>query len=183
MLTDRSIGGVRYAAYVTFLLGLLTASAGVVGSPSAPIALTWTPSTDPSVAGYNIYYGTASRSYTNVVSNGGLSFVTISNLLSGNTYYFAATSYNAAGLESAYSGEAAYSVPTNAIIHASLTSGPIRSLTIQGLVGNTYQVQYSTNLGAAPVWYPLLTYGQTNFTQKIILDPSPVQIFYRVHQQ
>jgi hypothetical protein len=155
----------------------------VVGSPSAPIALTWTPSTDPSVAGYNIYYGTATRSYTNVVSNGGLSFVTISNLLSGNTYYFAATSYNAAGLESDYSGEAAYSVPTNAIIHASLTSGSIRSLTIQGLVGNTYQVQYSTNLGAAPVWYPLLTYGQTNFTQKIILDPSTAQIFYRVHQQ
>ena len=58
-----------------------------------------------------------------------------------------------------------------------------RTLTILGRVGNSYQVQYCTNFGASSVWYPLLTYSQTNIAQNVSVDPSLTQVYYRVQQQ
>jgi len=163
---------------MTVLLGCFTMQA----SPplAAPVALAWKPSTNSTIAGYHIYYGTASRNYTNVVSAGNSSSATISNLLAGATYYFAATSYTATGLESDYSGEAAYAVPTNAMLHASIASDSNRSLTIVGLIGSVYQIQSATNLGPSTVWSPFLTYSQTNFIQTINVTSSVPQVFYRV---
>ncbi len=63
------------------------------------------------MAGYSIYYGTASRIYTNKISIGNGTSVTITNLVEGITYYFAATAYDDAGLESPFSNEAVYTVP------------------------------------------------------------------------
>lgn len=80
----------------------------VLAVPAPPVVLAWDPSTDPTVTGYNVYYGTASRAYTNVISAGASTNTVVSNLVSGVTYYFAATTYTAAGLESDYSTEAAY---------------------------------------------------------------------------
>ena len=74
------------------------------------VALAWDPSTDPSVTGYKVYYGTASRTYTNMIAAGSATSVIVSNLVSGVTYYFAATTYTADGMESDYSAEAAYSL-------------------------------------------------------------------------
>lgn len=73
--------------------------------------LGWDPTADPAVVGFNVYYGASSRNYTNVVDAGNRTTVTISNLLPGVTYWFAATSYSATGLESDYSAEASYLVP------------------------------------------------------------------------
>ena len=66
----------------------------------------WSPSTDPSVTGYNIYYGTTSHDYTNMISAGDVTNVTINNLETGVVYYFAATSHDDDGNESVYSNEA-----------------------------------------------------------------------------
>ena len=80
---------------------------------SKSVTLAWDPSPDPNVAGYNIYYGPASGQYTNVVSVGNTTNGIIDGLIEGATYYFTATAYDLLGLESDFSNEISYSVPTN----------------------------------------------------------------------
>jgi hypothetical protein len=62
------------------------------------------------IANYNVYYGVASATYTNVVAAGTNSTVSISNLVNGTTYYFAATAVDTSGLESDYSTEVSASI-------------------------------------------------------------------------
>jgi predicted secreted protein len=77
------------------------------------VILAWNPSEDPLVAGYNIYYGSASGAYTNTISAGNATNVTISGFVSGATYYFAATTYNTNGQESSFSSEVSCLAVTN----------------------------------------------------------------------
>lgn len=76
--------------------------------------LNWTPPTQNEdgsalmdLAGYNIYWGTTPGQYTHSVKieNAGMSSYVVENLSPG-TYEFAATSFNDAGVESAYSNPA-----------------------------------------------------------------------------
>ena len=94
------------AVIFTGLLAVSQFSAFAAGS----VTLMWNPSTDSDVAGYRIYYGVASRNYTNIVDVGNATSVTISNLVEGVTYYFAATAYTLLGMESGYSDEATATV-------------------------------------------------------------------------
>ncbi len=75
------------------------------------VTLAWDPSPDDSVAGYNAYYGVASRSYTNLIDVGDATRATIPGLIEGTTYFFAVTAYNFLGLESVFSDELSYTVP------------------------------------------------------------------------
>ena len=68
--------------------------------------LAWQPSSDPTVVGYQLYYGTASHSYAHTVNVGPSTTVTVSNLLNGTTYYFAVTAYYSSGVQSPFSNEA-----------------------------------------------------------------------------
>jgi hypothetical protein len=61
--------------------------------------------------GYKLYVGFASRSYNQTTDVGDATSVTFSQLTSGDTYYFAVTAYNAAGIESPYSNEVSYTAP------------------------------------------------------------------------
>jgi len=67
--------------------------------------LAWQASSDPTVTGYDLYYGTASHNYTAMVNAGPSTTATVSNLVSGTTYYFAVTAYNSSGLQSPLSSE------------------------------------------------------------------------------
>src|SRR6202142_388987 len=70
------------------LLGLvLTRFSPLAGAAS--VILAWDPSTDPLIAGYSLYYGGASQTYTNEISVGLVTTATLSGLAEGNTYYFA----------------------------------------------------------------------------------------------
>lgn len=102
----------RSAALVLVLLGGLLVSLSARATQS--VTLGWEASADPSVVGYNIYYGTVSHVYTNKVSVGNATTVTISGLTEGTTYYFAATTYDALNQESDFSDEIAYTVPADA---------------------------------------------------------------------
>lgn len=62
------------------------------------------------VTGYRIYWGPNSRTYTNNVTLGNVTTGSVTNLNEGDTYYFAATAYNAAG-ESDFSNEVFFTVP------------------------------------------------------------------------
>ena len=87
-----------------FNMVLLAALPTWATTVSVPLA--WNPSPDPNVAGYKIYYGQASHVYTSSVDVGGVTNATITGLSAGLTYYFAATTYDATGLESDFSNEA-----------------------------------------------------------------------------
>jgi hypothetical protein len=59
------------------------------------------------LAGYQLYWGQASRSYSQSVEipNPGITTYIVENLLSGGTYYFAAKAINASGVQSDFSAE------------------------------------------------------------------------------
>jgi MBG domain-containing protein len=93
---------------------LLIAIALVVARHSSfadNVTLAWNASTDPAVTSYNLYYGSLSQAYTDLIVVGTNTTVTVSNVTAGMTYFFAATAVDSNGLESGFSGELAYQVP------------------------------------------------------------------------
>jgi hypothetical protein len=149
---------------------------------SANVTLAWNPSSDPLVAGYNIYYGGASGVYTNKTSVGLVTSLAISNLVSGDTYYFAATTYSAAGAESAFSGEVVYTVPTPPSgVQLLVTSARQFILTVTGLIGHIYDIQATQDF---KTWTVIGTVtvgagGLLNFTDTNAAGFS--RRFYRTH--
>lgn len=82
------------------------------------MTLSWTPPTEnedgtalDNLAGYKLYFGTASGQYTNQlrINTPGLSSYVVENLLP-DTYYVVATSFTTSGVESRYSNEAVRTV-------------------------------------------------------------------------
>lgn len=69
----------------------------------------WNPVAAPDLAGYRVYFGTTPGIYAQArgqgVDAGVGTSLTVGKLQSGVTYYFAVTSYDVAGNESAYSSE------------------------------------------------------------------------------
>lgn len=75
---------------------------------ASSVTVAWSPNANPEIAGYRVYYGGASRVYTNQVDAGRANSAVINGLTAGATYYLAATAYDVAGLESDYSAEAVF---------------------------------------------------------------------------
>lgn len=94
----KRITGLR-SWHLAFLAMLATTPAW-----GATVTLAWDPSPDANVAGYRIYFGTASRSYTDAVDVGNVTQATVTVPTKG-TYFFAATAYSGEGDESDYSAE------------------------------------------------------------------------------
>lgn len=147
-------------------------------SASQSVTLSWTPSLTTNVAGYKIYYGTASHNYTatNIVA-GPATNTTLSGLAAGVTYYFAATTFDSAGNESAFSTEATYTppMPGPATLAAAAVTGGQFSVSITGTTGSQYVIQASTNLVD---WVNV----QTNLAPFTFVDPAAAgnpQCFYR----
>lgn len=104
-----------FAKHRILWLGLLLsiiACAHAVTAFAGTTSLVWdppatntdgTPLTD--LAGYKIYYGTTPGSYTNIIDVGNVTTSVVNNLTDGLAYYFAATAYDSAGIESSFSNE------------------------------------------------------------------------------
>ena len=86
---------------------------GVIASNAlaAQATLAWDPNTESDLAGYRVHYGTASGSYTVHTDVHNVTTYTVTGLTAGQTYYFAATAYDASGNESGYSNPVSYAVP------------------------------------------------------------------------
>ena len=104
---------VRVAAHGSFLVSVLAILASASTYAASTVTLAWDPSTGTNIAGYKIYYGASSRSYTNTLEVGDATTATISNLVTGATYYFVATAYDSYNLESDFSNEVTY---TNTVL-------------------------------------------------------------------
>ncbi len=114
---------------VVFALAVLCLS--VRGQSS--VTLAWNASTSSDVTGYNLYYGGASQTYTNMKPVGNMTNTTISSLLRGGTYYFSVTAIDAVGLESPNSNEITYTVPNTNSVPATNTPPLISSIPNQVL--------------------------------------------------
>jgi hypothetical protein len=137
----------------SFLFVLLALLAGLARAAAWDVNLTWDAPASPSAAGYNIYYGTASGKYTNEVSVGNVTAATISNLTAGATYYFAATTVDTNGNESAFSNEATFIVPGALTMTQNANTGNAALIQFPVEPGHWYEVQASTDLQSwATIW-------------------------------
>ena len=82
--------------------------------PAAPAAptlvsftakLQWDANTEADLAGYKVYWGTASHTYGTPITLGKVTTYDVTNLMAPGTYYFAVTAFNTAGQESGYSND------------------------------------------------------------------------------
>lgn len=74
-------------------------------------AVAWTQSTEATVNGYRVYFGTLSGIYPECVQTID-AHVEIAGLTPGQTYYFVVVAFDDTGLESEYSDEVAWTAPT-----------------------------------------------------------------------
>jgi hypothetical protein len=77
------------------------------------VTLTWAANGEPDLAGYKIYVGTASGTYSVSGSpflTGRVASYTLSDLPNGQTYFFAISAYDNAGNESLLSAEVSRSL-------------------------------------------------------------------------
>jgi hypothetical protein len=109
----------RLSAALTIFLFLCATV--TMARASASLTLTWNPDSDPHLAGYCVYYGTASGEYLQEIQAGNVTSTTINNLTNGGTYYFVVSALDSSGTQSAPSGEIIVSTP--AVVFNGLANG------------------------------------------------------------
>jgi len=124
------------------------------------VTLAWdaSPGTN-TITNYKIYYGPASATYTNSISAGTSLTATVSNLVQGVRYYFAATATDSYGLESDYSSEVSTVVPIP------LTNQPPTLNSLANMTINEGAGQQTVNLTG-------ITAGATNESQTLTITAS-----------
>src|SRR4051812_26322264 len=100
---------------------------------SKAVTVQWDPNSEPDLAGYKLHYGQMTLPAT--IVNTTNTSVVLTNLTAGKTYYFYATAYNTAALESSSSAQITYTVPQssaptisdipNQSVAVSTSTGPI----------------------------------------------------------
>jgi fibronectin type 3 domain-containing protein len=133
-----------------FIFQMLSASAF-----SAQVTLAWDPNTDSDTAGYKLYYGEASGSYSQVIDVGDTTSYTVTNLTNGNTYYFTSTAYDATGNESEHSNEVIKTLVQQYTLTASTSGTGTGTITGTGISCsniclNTYNAGTIVTLTATP---------------------------------
>ena len=116
------LGRASCAAHITFLVGIFAVLSPSPTAGASSVSLGWGGSASPNIAGYRIHYGTASGAYSTTVDAGSSTNLTVSGLVDGVIYYFAATAYDTANLESDYSSEVGYTNTVQAPPTITLTS-------------------------------------------------------------
>lgn len=129
--TEQTSVGIQTSATVSNLLEGLTYyfvvtafnTLGVESEPSneivfsvpqslpVTVALNWNQNLDPNLAGYYVYYGSASGQYTQKTNVGNVTHYTLPGLVAGQTYYFVVTASDQAGRESQPSDEVSFQAP------------------------------------------------------------------------
>ena len=83
---------------------------------SQGVTLAWQASSDPTVVGNRVHYGTTSGAYSTTVDVGNVTTATLSGLTPGDTYYYVVTAYNSLGNSSLPSNEVSGVVLGNVIV-------------------------------------------------------------------
>ena len=189
MTSLASAGRVRRAALIILLWGVFAALSPLSALAAGTVTLAWDPSAGTNaIASYKIYYGISSGAYTNSTSAGSATTLSISNLVGGKTYYFAATAVDTFGLESDYSTEASTVIPVitsnqpptlNVLVNLTLNeSASLQTVNLSGISsGATNESQtlvvsaVSSNPGLIPA--PTVSYISPNATGSLTFTPVP----------
>ena len=142
-------GCARIKGLTSVLAGILSSAllqnsvqASMPLSPPYSLTLAWNPSASAEITGYNVYYGTTSGIYPDIISVETVTAATVPGLSSGVTYYFAVTAVNVDGVESSFSNEISYRQPLpGSQIQTRGISGGQFTLTVTGPVGQTYDLE------------------------------------------
>ena len=97
--------GCQPSIFSVLLLCLVLLMAFPGHCQAARVTLAWDAHYDPAVVGYNLYSGSASRTYGTPVNVGNITRYTVTGIVEGLPRYFAVTAYDARGYESAFSDE------------------------------------------------------------------------------
>jgi hypothetical protein len=151
---------------LSMFAGISLAAVALPASASQSVEVSWTPSASPDIVGYNIYYGESSGDYTNEISVGNTTNVTVSGLASSAKYFFAAKAVNGQGDESAFSVQTSFLVPSAAALFGKpVFSSNGVSVTVTGIPGSLYVLQASTDMVN---WISL----ETNLTPLLFTDTN-----------
>lgn len=129
------------------------------------VTLAWDPNPENDIGGYIVYYGPASRNYTNAVNVGNVTTNTVSGLVDGATYFFAVTAFNTNGLESDFSDEVSYAppnpIPTLFVLRAITTRS---NVTLRGWCSTPWPLLWYELYNAASnqTWTAIASVGATN---------------------
>lgn len=159
-------------------------SIAIVQASAQSVTLAWNPSTNTDVAGYNIYYGSASGTYTNTVSVGNVTNAVVSGLVEGTIYYFAAKTVSSSGVESGFSNEASYAVPyqlptLNAISNVTINENAApQTVSLTGISSGTSNGSQTVIVGAissnpALIPNPIVNYSSPSSTGTLTCQPTP----------
>jgi len=143
--------------------GFLLVGLAARGQSTSSVTLTWNADADPNTAGYLIYSGTVSGVYTQELNVGNVTTATLSNLPTGNIWYFAVAAVDASGLEGPPSTE--INVVSNAE-GTQLTWSAFPTFTVNGAAVSGTSVSFSANVN------PNGTAGPT-------MDPSNLYVWWR----
>ena len=94
----------------------------------ADVTLAWDPNSEPDLAGYIIYHGTASRDYSTSIDVGNVTQHTLTDLTAGVTYYFAAKAYDLDDNVSAFSEELVHTIGSQRTHTITASAGPNGSI-------------------------------------------------------
>jgi hypothetical protein len=153
---------------------------------SGGLVLAWHMNTNQVVAGYNIYYGGACRTYTNMICSGTATNVTIPGLTKGVTYCFAVTAYTASGKESSFSNEVKfqYANPFPAIISIQPASSPglptaVNITSTAAVISNSWTLQSSLDL---KTWTSIKQGTNLPVSTSVAVGSLPKQFFRLLSQ-
>jgi len=117
----------RKSPLLPFLLTLIPIQCILlpITSLASYLTLSWNLNTERDLAGYQVYYGTASREYVYSIDVGDITAYRLDDLLDSETYFIAVTAYDTSGNESDFSDEV--SVTVNDTSSSSTTTVQARS--------------------------------------------------------
>jgi chitinase len=153
----------KLSTNLVFFSVLLLALLISVWARAEQVTLAWDANTEPDLAGYKVHYGTVSGSYTTSLDVHNVTTAIVTGLTAGQTYYFAATAYNAANNESGYSNQVSYSIPapngapstpatptgaSSALVNASIAF----STSATDPNGNSLEYRYDWGAGVLSSW-------------------------------
>jgi len=163
-------------AFVFMFIGGLLATAPAQAFASPSLTLAWNASSSPSVAGYNIYYGTQAGSYTNKISVGNVTNATVSGLSAGVRTYFVVTARDSLGLESLPSNAVSYTVPGLFALAIQMIQGNPASVTITstGTTPTNWVLESSSDLAA---WVTAAQGTNTPVSVSMLVTGTPAMFF------
>src|SRR5437870_12000577 len=147
-----SLASHSYRAWLGACVLTVLCSLAPALSSAAQVTLAWDANTEPDLAGYKLYYGLSSGSYQFSVDVGNVTNYTLSGLLDGRIYYFAATAYNLSVAESGFSNEVSKAIADVTPPTVSMTA-PAAGATVAGTV--TVSASATDNVGVAGLQFNL----------------------------